>query len=50
MSSELLDQLEADGFRLSLRGAELIVVPASRLTDDLRAKIKAGRAELVEVL
>lgn len=46
----LVQTLAARGIRLSTNGQSVIVEPASRLTDDDRAAIRAHKSELVQIL
>ena len=46
----LLDQLHMDGFRLVVSGDKLRVNPFSRLTPDMRAKLKMHRSEIILAL
>ncbi len=48
--AELLASLRTAGFTLVPRGEMLEVRPAGRLTDDLRAAIRAHKAELLRLL
>jgi hypothetical protein len=47
---KLLQDLEAVGIRVTLVGADLKVHPASKLSSELRERLKAEKAELVEAL
>lgn len=46
----LLDQLHLAGFQLVVSGEKLRVNPFSRLTPDLRAKLKMHRSEIILAL
>lgn len=46
----LLAELRAGGFRLWAEAGRILVEPASRLTDDQRAAIKASRLAIVSAL
>lgn len=48
--SSVLGRITDSGFRLRLDGERLIVSPASQVTDELRALVRAHRAELVAEL
>lgn len=49
-ASDLLQQLHATGFRVDVQGDSLHVAPAGRLTDSLRAAIRAEKPALVAAL
>lgn len=46
----ILVELKSKGLRLARDGDDLIVTPKSALTDDLRALIRAHKAELLEAV
>ncbi|WP_371233620.1 hypothetical protein ACAW63_10940 [Pseudomonas sp. QE6] len=45
-----IDYLVQKGFAAKIQGKRIVVSPASRLTDDVRAYIKAHRLELIAEL
>jgi len=47
---DLLQHLEAQGFRLSADGDKVIVRPAGRLTDDIRNAIRCERTAILAAL
>jgi hypothetical protein len=47
---ELLCKLHQQGFQLTPNGNEILIEPASRLTDELRATIRANKSALLVVL
>ncbi len=47
---DLLHQMLAAGFTLGQAGDKLLVTPADRLTDELRASLRACKAELLALL
>lgn len=49
-AAELLQELQALGFAVRLDGGTLRVSPGSRLTPELASRVRAWRAELVELL
>lgn len=50
VAADLLNDLRTSGFTLRVRGDSLHVAPAERLTDDLRAAIRANKPELLALL
>ena len=50
-AAKLLERVQAEGFTLTLGAAgALIVAPASRLTEELRAELRAHKAEVLAAL
>lgn len=49
-AAEILARVQAAGIRLRAEGAKLIASPRERLTDELRAEIRAHKAELLAAL
>jgi hypothetical protein len=50
-ASELLERVRADGFTVTPGAAgTLVVAPASRLTDELRAALRCHKAEVLALL
>ena len=47
---DLLHDLLAAGFTLDLADGKLLVTPASKLTDELRAALRASKPELMALL
>lgn len=47
---ELLHQMAAAGFSVEADGDMLVIRPASKLTDDLRADLRASKPELLALL
>ena len=46
----LLEELAVMGIKVTLRGADLVIRPASRLTRELHDRLKAQKTELVAAL
>jgi len=49
-AAEILHALADQGFSVAIKGGGLSIVPASRLSDTLRAEIRAHKAELIACL
>ena len=49
-ANDLLKELNGEGFALSTNGGRLIVLPASKLTDTMRAALRAAKPELLALL
>lgn len=49
-AADLLQHVRAAGFRLDVDGDKLVIRPASKLTDDLRVKLRAAKPELMALL
>ncbi len=47
---ELLHQMAEAGFSVEADGDKLLVRPASKLTDELRAELRAAKPELLRLL
>lgn len=50
IAADLLNDLRTSGFILRIKGDALHVAPADRLTDDLRAAIRANKPDLLALL
>ena len=49
-AADIFTRLKAGGFRLRLSGETLMISPSSKLTDDLRAKLRESKSELLALL
>jgi hypothetical protein len=49
-AADFLTRLTAAGFRLRASGDVIVVAPASKLTDDIRAEIRQSRREMLVLL
>lgn len=49
-AADILTRARAAGLEVTTDGAQLLVRPASRLTDDLRSALKSSKAELLALL
>lgn len=49
-AGDLLMELKGEGFAISTVGDRLVIRPASKLTDTLRAALRAGKPELLALL
>ncbi len=49
-AAELLQHARAAGFRLSVADGNLLVTPASKMTDNLRAALRAAKSDLLALL
>lgn len=49
-AAQLLFTLQADGFHVSLTGENIAISPVSKLSDALKADIRAHKLELVSLL
>jgi hypothetical protein len=47
---ELLDELAGAGFTVAADGDKLVIRPASKLTDDQRAAVRAAKSDLLVLL
>ena len=49
-AADLLQQVRAAGFRLEVADGRLLITPASKLTDELRAELRQAKPELLQLL
>ena len=49
-AAEILNTLSDQGFNVAIKGEALSIVPASRLSDAMRAEIRAHKPELIALL
>ncbi len=49
-AQSLIQELESNGFQLKAEGSQLAISPSRKLTDDLRAKVRTCKSQILDAL